>query len=112
MPIQMFATVTDTSDQSGEVSQFTWSTPTTARAAFTTPASLLSSHAHVDADTISGSSHGTRNNARSVADSRKFREKNTAMASPMPYWNTSDTTVNSTVLSSAVRKVGSANTVA
>ena len=66
MPIQMLAMITDTSDQSGEVSQLTGSTPTTPRAALTMPESLLSIHDQVDADTISGSSHGTRNSARSV----------------------------------------------
>ena len=78
----------------------------------TRPDSLLSSQAQVDADTISGSSHGTRNNARSVADSGKSRATNTASARPMVYWNTSDAAVNTTVFSNAVRKVGSANTVA
>src|SRR6266511_4410478 len=106
MPIQMLATVTDTSDQAGEVSQFTVSSPNNARNALTTPASLLSIQAQVDADTISGSSHGTRKSARSVVDSRKFRAKNTASARPIPYWNTSDATVNRAVLRSAVPNVG------
>ena len=92
MPIQMFAMITETSDQSGEVSQLTGSTPTSRSAALTMPESLLSIHDQVDADTISGSSHGTRNSARSVADSRKCWAKNTARASPIANWNTSETT--------------------
>src|SRR5690349_23459455 len=97
MPIQMFAIVTDTSEKSGEVSQLTGLRPTTFSAALTRPDSLLSSHAHVDAETISGSSHGTRNNALSVAESRKPRAKNSAAASPIAYWKNRDTAVNSTV---------------
>src|SRR6266536_6702820 len=105
MPIQMLATVTDTSDQEGEVSQFTGGTPTTPSAALTRPDSLLSSQAHVDADTISGSSHGTRNRARRVAESRKFWLKKTARASPMAYWKTRHTAVKSAVCSRAGAKV-------
>src|SRR3954465_12375226 len=110
MPIQMLATVTDTRDQVGDVSQCTLSTPTASRTALTTPASLLSIHAHVDADTISGSSHGTRNRARRVVDRRKRRAKNTAAASPMVYWKVNDTTVNNAVWTRARVNVGSANT--
>ena len=66
MPIQMFAMITEASDQVGEVSQLTGSMPTACRAALTMPESLLSIHDQVDADTISGSSHGTRNSARRV----------------------------------------------
>ena len=62
------------------------------------PESLLSIHDQVDADTISGSSHGTRNSARSVPDSGKLRWKNTASASPIANWKTSETTVKTTVL--------------
>src|SRR5687768_14904392 len=112
MPIQMFAIVTDTSDHCGEVSQLTGSRPTTFSAVLTRPDSLLSSHAQVDAETISGSSHGTRNSARSVADNRKPRAKNSAAASPIVYWKNSETRVNRTVFTNAVRKVGSPNTVA
>ena len=39
----------------------------------TMPLSLLNIQAHVDADTISGSSHGTRKSARRVAESLKLR---------------------------------------
>src|SRR5256885_15279094 len=108
----MFAMITEVSDQDGEVSQLTGPMPTAWRAALTTPASLLSIHAQVDADTISGSSHGTRNSARSVADSRKLLAKNTASAIPMVYWNAKDAAVNRTVWRTAVLNVGSANTVA
>ena len=71
----------------------------------------MSIHDQVDADTISGSSHGTRNSARSVAESRKCWWKNTASASPMANWNASDAAVNTTVCSSAGTNVGSARTV-
>ena len=54
------------------MSQLTGSMPTQPSAELTTPESLLSIHDQVDADTISGSSHGTRNSARSVADSGKL----------------------------------------
>src|SRR4051812_27694607 len=108
----MFAIVTDASAHVGEVNQFTWSKPTARSAALTTPDSLLSSHAHVDADTISGSSHGTRNSARSVADSGNPRSKNTASARPSPYWNSRDTTVNTAVFTRVRRKAGLPNTAA
>ncbi len=66
----------------------------------------------MDADTISGSSHGTRNSARRVADSRNARAKNTAIARPIPYWNTNEAAVKTSVFVSAVTKVGSVNTLA
>src|SRR3954447_24449680 len=91
IPIQMFAIVTEASDHAGEVSQFTGSTPTTRSAALTMPESLLSIQDHVDADTISGSSHGTRNSARSVAESGKCWRKKIARAMPMENWKSSDT---------------------
>src|SRR5512139_3303606 len=90
MPTQMLAMVTDHSAQSGEVSQWTGPTPTAPRTALTTPEALLSIHDQVEDDTISGSSHGTRNSARSVADNRKFLRKNIARASPMVNWKPSD----------------------
>src|SRR3954468_23399140 len=107
MPIQMLATVTEASDQFGEVSQSTGPMPTQPRAVLTMPDSLLSIHDQVDAETISGSSQGIRNRARRVADSRKCWVKNTARASPMAYWNSRDTAVKITVCSSAGVKVGS-----
>src|SRR4051794_3849825 len=112
MPIQTLAMMTDHSDQFGEVSQFTGPTPNHDSAALTTPESLLSIHDQVEADTISGSSHGTRNNPRSVAESRKFFRKNNASASPMTNWKASETSVNTTVCHSAGPKVASANTFA
>src|SRR5699024_10391149 len=63
-PSQMFAIVTDSRAVSGEVSQLIRSPPKARSTELTIPLSLLSIHAHVDADTISGSSHGTRNSAR------------------------------------------------
>ena len=111
MPIQMFAMITETSDQSGEVSQFTGPIPTWPRAKFTTPESLFSIHDQVEAETISGKSQGTRNSARSTADSGKARAKNTARASPRTYWKNSETPVKTSVLVSAGTKVGSCRTV-
>src|SRR2546421_2375893 len=110
-PIQMFAMITDVSAHCGEVSQFTGSIPIACRTALTTPESLLSIHDQVEADTINGSSHGTRNSARSVADSRKRRLKNTASASPIVYWNTKLTAVNRTVCVRAGVNVGSSKMV-
>ena len=107
----MFAMITEASDQDGEVSQFTGPMPTACRAALTMPESLLSIHDQVDADTISGSSHGTRNRARRVAESRKCWLKKTARARPMAYWKTRHTAVNTTVCSRAGAKVGSSKTV-
>src|ERR1700712_5772257 len=97
MPIQMLAMMTDTRDQAGLVSQFTGSMPAGCRLQLTTPLSLLSIHDQVEALTISGSSHGTRKSARSVADNRKFCRKKTARAIPIANWKTSDTSVNRTV---------------
>src|SRR4051794_18055004 len=111
MPIQMLAMITEVNDQPGEVSQLTGSTPMRPSAALTMPESLLSIHDHVDADTISGSSHGTRNSARRVAESRKCCAKNTASAMPMENCATSDTRVNTAVWTSAGTNVGSSVTV-
>src|SRR3954449_6735802 len=106
MPIQMFATITDISAQSGEVSQPTGSTPKKCRKELTTPDSLLNIHDHVDADTISGSSHGIRNSARNVVDSGNRRMKNTARPRPMENWKISDTMVNTKVCVKAGQNVG------
>src|SRR3954453_22412734 len=107
MPIQMLAIVTEASDQVGEVSQSTGPMPTWPIRKLTTPDSELSSQAQVEADTISGSSHGTRNRARRTTDSRKCREKNTASARPIVNWKNSDTRVKITVCRRAGPKVGS-----
>src|SRR4051794_310569 len=112
MPIQMLATVTETSDHCGEVSQLTGPRPTRPSAVLTMPESLLSIQDQVDADTISGNSHGTRNIARSVADNRKCCRKNTANARPIVYWKTIDAPVNTAVCASAGRNVGSRSTTA
>src|SRR4051795_7921007 len=93
-PIQTFAMITEVRAHCGEVSQFTGSMPTACRTALTMPESLLSIHDQVDADTISGSSHGTRNRARRVAESGKFWWKKTASARPIAYWKTRHTAVN------------------
>src|SRR5690242_18668247 len=111
MPIQMFAMITLVSAQSGEVSQLTGSTPARPRVQLTMPESLLSIQDQVEALTIRGSSHGTRNSARSVAESRKLWAKNTASASPMANWKAMETNVNTIVWSNAGPNVGSANTV-
>src|SRR5688572_29667942 len=110
MPIQTFATITATSDQVGDVSQFTCGSPTASSSALTTPDSLLSIHDQVDADTISGSSHGARNSARSTADRRKLRWKKTASAIPIAYWNAIGTAVNTAVCHIAVANSGSETT--
>src|SRR3954454_7346676 len=107
----MFAMITEASDQDGEVSQFTGPIPTACSTALTMPDSLLSIHDQVEADTISGSSHGTRKRARRVAESRKCWLKKTASARPMLYWKTRHTPVNTTVWSRAGAKVGSSKTV-
>src|SRR3569833_447768 len=111
MPIQMYTMITETSDHWGEVSQLTGAMPNDRNTEFTTPESLLSVQDHVDADTINGSSHGTRNSARNVADSRKCRVKNTASAIPTVNWNASDTRVNTMVCTRAGTKTGSCSTV-
>src|SRR3954470_14433489 len=111
IPIQMLAMVTEASDQPGAVSQWAGASPIACRTALTMPESLLSIQDQVDADTISGSSQGTRNSARSVTDSRKCRVKKTASAMPMLNWSARDTTVKTTVCTSAGRKVESAKTV-
>ncbi len=84
--------------------------PNALSAALTTPESLLSIHDQVDAETIIGSSHGTRNSARSVDESRKLLLKNTASARPIAYWKAIDTTMKIAVWMTAGQKVGSAKT--
>ena len=106
MPIQMFAISTETSDQVGEVSQSTGAMPTACRNALTIPESLLSIHDQVEADTSSGSSHGTRNSARRTPDSRNFRGKNTASARPIANWKAIETNTKIAVLISAGANVG------
>src|SRR6187402_664864 len=101
MPIQMLAMITATSDQLGEVSQLMWPICAASRKELITPESLFIIHDHVDADTSSGSSHGTRKSARRRPLSGKCRKKNTASASPMENWNTIDTTTNNAVFSRA-----------
>src|SRR5689334_10955262 len=107
----MLAMITLTSAHRGSVSQLTGSAPNTPRAALTIPESLLSIQDQLEAETINGNSHGTRNRARSVAESGKFWRKNSASAIPMENWNTKHTTVKTTVCVSAGRNVGSAATV-
>src|SRR5512142_2890818 len=97
----MLAMMTDTRDQRGDVSQFTGPTPRPCSRVLTTPESLLSIQDQVEADTISGNSHGTRNSARSVADSRKCWWKNTARAMPRLNWTAMEANVNTSVCASA-----------
>src|SRR3954453_20630732 len=111
MPIQTFAMITLVSAQLGEVSQLTGAMPTALRAVLTMPESLLSIHDQVEAETIKGSSHGTRKSPRSVADNGKCRLKKTASAVPIENWKTSDTAVNSTVCQRAGPNVGFSTTV-
>src|SRR3954467_4699399 len=101
MPIQTFAMTTLVSAQDGEVSQLTGSIPTPWSSELSTPESLFIIQLQVEELTIRGSSHGTRNSARRVAESRKFWAKNTARAIPIVNWNSSDTPVNTTVCVSA-----------
>src|SRR5687767_8136046 len=100
MPIQTLARMTAVSDQSGEVSQLTASTPNRPRKELTIPDSLFSIHDQAEADTISGSSQGTRNSARRVGASVKRRLKNVASARPTEYCTTIDTSVKTMVLRS------------
>src|SRR5690606_2077278 len=105
MPSQMFAMVTDSRDIPGEVSQLIGSRPNAVRMALTIPLSLFSIHAQVEAETISGSSQGTRNNARSTAESRKLVRKKTARASPSVNCTAIEPKVNSAVFLRAVGNV-------
>src|SRR6188508_3160712 len=93
MPIQILAMSTETIAHSGEVSQLTWGTPKSSRPALMIPDSLLSIQAQIDAETRSGSSHGTRNSARSVPESGKLLKKKTARARPIENWNAMETKV-------------------
>src|SRR3569833_2645848 len=106
----MLAAMTDTKNQDGEVSQWTGPIPSSSSPAFTRPDSLLRSQAHVDADTMSGSSQGTRNRARRVAAHRNPRAKNTAIATPITYLNASDASVKTSVFTIAVLNSGTKNT--
>src|SRR5207248_2747218 len=106
MPIQMFAISTATRDQVGEVSQSTCPMPKARRKELTIPESLFSIHDQVDADTSSGSSHGTRNSARSRLDRRKLRWKNTASARPIANCKAIETNTKTAVLRSAGANVG------
>ncbi len=66
----------------------------------------MSIHDQVDADTSSGSSHGTRNSARRMPDSRKVLKKNTASPRPIANWKAMETKVKIAVLMSAGANVG------
>src|SRR5690349_1369529 len=106
MPIQTFAMITLVRAQVGEVSQLTGWMPRLVSSELITPESLLSIQDQVEELTIKGSSQGTRNSARRVADSRKFWAKNTARAIPMLNWKISETPVKITVWVRAGQKVG------
>jgi hypothetical protein len=101
IPSQMFAMTTATMEVSGEVSQLIWPMPNALSAEFTMPLSLLSIHDQVEAETMSGSSHGTRKRARSTLDSGKLERKKTARASPRVYWKTMETTTKTAVFQRA-----------
>src|SRR4051812_11762092 len=111
MPIQMFAMITLVRAQAGDVSQLTGCPPRRPRAALTMPESLFNIQDQVEAETINGNSHGTRNSARNVAESAKCCAKKTASAIPMVNWKISETRVNVTVWVSAGPKAGSSSTV-
>src|SRR3954453_10242228 len=98
--------MTDTSDHCGEVSQLTGAMPRPDSTEFTTPESLLSIQDQVDAETISGSSQGTRNSARIRLDSGNRRWKKMASASPRLNCTAIDATVNTRVWVNAGRNVG------
>src|SRR5689334_11397998 len=106
MPSQMLVMITDVSAMSGEVSQLTDPKPSEFSRKLKIPLSLFIIQAHVDAETIRGNSHGTRNIARNVFESGKFLWKNTASARPIVYWKTSDTITKSAVFPAASKNVG------
>src|SRR5699024_2524105 len=110
IPSQIFAMVTDTRDIPGEVSQLTGSRPNALRMVLTMPLSLLSIHAQVEAETIIGSSQGTRNTPRNTAESRKFVWKKTASASPRENWKAIDPKVNTAVFLRAIGNVDDCST--
>ena len=63
------------------------------------PESASIIHCQLVAETMIGSSHGTRNRPRSTMESGKLRRKNTASASPIVYWKNNDTTTKKAVCS-------------
>src|SRR5690625_7444748 len=102
----MLAMVTDSRDSPGDVSQLTGSRPNAVRNALTMPLSLFSIQAQAEADTISGSNHGTRNSPRSTAESRKLARKKAARASPRVNWTAIEPKVNSADRKSVVEGRG------
>src|SRR4051794_30244485 len=73
------------------------STPNIPRKRLSTPESASIIHCQVVAETMIGSSQGTRNNARSTVESGKLRWKKTASPRPIVYWKTRDTTTKNAV---------------
>ena len=92
----MLAMITDVSECSA-LSHHTGSTPKTPRKRLRMPESASIIHCHVVAETMIGSSHGTRNRPRSRFDSGKARRKNTARPSPKTYWKNSEQITKITV---------------
>ena len=105
MPSQMLAMVTDTSECS-ELSHQTESTPTPPSSRLITPESASNIHCQVVADTMMGSSHGTRKRARRNGESGKERWKKTASARPIVYWNSRETRTKNAVWPSVGQNCG------
>ena len=74
------------------------------------PLSASIIHCHVVAETMIGSSHGTRNSPRSTVESGKFLWKKTASARPIVYWKTRETTTKIAVCSTVGQNCGEAMT--
>src|SRR3954462_2345239 len=89
----MLAMITDVRECSA-LSDHTGATPKPPRKRLMMPESASIIHCHVVAETMIGSSHGTRNRPRSRFDNGKARRKNTASASPKTYWKNSEQTTN------------------
>ena len=105
IPSQMFAMVTETSEWSA-LSHQTGSIPSSPMNRLITPESASNIHCQVVAETMIGSSHGTRNNARSNVESGKFRWKKTASARPIVYWKNSETRTKKAVCPRVGRNCG------
>jgi len=109
MPSQMLAIVTDIREL-WAFSHQTGSTPNRPRKRLRMPESGSIIHCQVVAETMIGSSHGTRKSPRSTPESGKLRRKNTASARPIPYWNTRETTSNTAVWRTVGQNCGIAKT--
>ena len=74
------------------------------------PESASIIHCHVVPETMIGSSHGTRNSARSTPESGNDRRKKTARPRPIVYWKKSDTTTKIAVCRTVGQNCGEAMT--